>query len=62
MKRRDPLLVSGLVVLLLFVFMLSVLGRMLVFLRVVSGLLLVALLIFGGIAGYRFYLQRDNSR
>ena len=61
-KRRDPLLVSGVVVLLVFVLMISVLSRMFIFLRFVTGLLLLALLVFGGIAGYRLYLQRDDSR
>jgi len=61
-NRRDPLFVSGLVVLLLLVLMVSVLGRMFVFLRFVSSLLLLSLLVFAAIAGYRFYVQRDQTR
>lgn len=61
MKRRDPLVVTGLVILLLFLLMISVLGRMFIFLRFVSTLLVVALLLFAAIAGVRLYL-RDQSR
>jgi hypothetical protein len=62
LNRRDPLLVSGVFVLLLFVLMVSVLARMFVFLRFISALLLIAILVFGGIVGYRFYVQRDQTR
>lgn len=48
--------------LLLFLLMVSVLGRMFIFLRFISLLLLLALLVFAAIAGYRFYVQRDQTR
>ena len=59
--RRDPLLVSGAVVVLLFVLMVSVLGRMFLFLRLISTLLLLALLVLGAIIGYRFYVKDGSS-
>ena len=59
--RRDPLLVSGAVVVLLFVLMVSVLGRMFLFLRLISTLLLLALLVLGAIIGYRFYFKDESS-
>jgi hypothetical protein len=40
--------------------MISVLGRMFVFLRFVSTLLIVTVLIFVGIIGYRYY-YKDGS-
>ncbi|HEX6512710.1 MAG TPA: hypothetical protein VF157_10450 [Chloroflexota bacterium] len=57
MSRRDPLLVTGLIILALFLVLLSVLGRMFVFLRFISTLLLLAGLVFAGIVGYRFYYK-----
>ncbi|HEY8693166.1 MAG TPA: hypothetical protein VIR57_10540 [Chloroflexota bacterium] len=59
--RRDPLLVTGVVVLLLFLLLVSVLGRMFLFLRLISTLLLVGLLVLGAIIGYRFYYNKDES-
>jgi len=61
LDRRDPLLVTGVVVLLLFLLLVSVLGRMFLFLRLVSTLLLVGLLVLGAIIGYRFYYNKDES-
>ncbi len=58
--RRDPLLVTGVVILLLFLLMVSVLGRMFLFLRFISFLLLISAVVFAGIVGYRFY-YRDRS-
>ncbi len=58
--RRDPLVVTGVVILLLFMLMISVLGRMFLFLRFISFLLLIAAVVFAGIVGYRFY-YRDRS-
>ncbi len=60
MNRKDPLIVTAVVILLLFLLLVSVLGRMFLFLRFVSTLLLVAVLVLAGIAGYRFYLK-DQS-
>lgn len=57
MNRRDPLVVTGVIVLLLFLLLISVLARMFVFLRFISFLLLLGLLVFGGIVGYRYYLK-----
>lgn len=57
MHRRDPLVVTGVIVLLLFLLLISVLARMFIFLRFISLLLLLGLLVFGGIAGYRYYLK-----
>jgi hypothetical protein len=59
-NRRDPLIVTGVFMLLLFLLMISVLGRMFVFLRFVSTLLIVTVLIFVGIIGYRYY-YKDGS-
>ena len=59
--RRDPLLVTSVVVLLLFLLLVSVLGRMFLFLRLISTLLLVGLLVLGAIIGYRFYYNKDES-
>ena len=61
LDRRDPLLVTGVVVLLLFLLLVSVLGRMFLFLRLISTLLLVGLLVLGAIIGYRFYYNKDES-
>lgn len=58
--RRDPLLVTGVIVLLLFLLLISVLGRMFVFLRLISTLLLVGLLVLGAIIGYRVYYNKDE--
>jgi hypothetical protein len=60
LDRRDPLLVTGGLVLLLFLLMLSVLGRMFIFLRLITTLLLVGLLAMGAIIAYRFYYNRDE--
>jgi energy-coupling factor transporter transmembrane protein EcfT len=60
-SRRDPLLVTGVVILLLFLMLVAVLGRMFLFLRFISLLLLVAILIFAGIVGYRFYYKGNRS-
>ena len=59
--RRDPLLVTSVVVLLLLLLLVSVLGRMFLFLRLISTLLLVGLLVLGAIIGYRFYYNKDES-
>ncbi|HLY66939.1 MAG TPA: hypothetical protein VKU60_15495 [Chloroflexota bacterium] len=59
MSRRDPLLVAGVVVLLLLLLLVSVLGRMFVFLRFVSTLLLVAVAVFAIIAGYRLHSRGE---
>ena len=59
MNRRDPLVVMGFVVVALLLLMMSVLGRMFLFLRFVSVLLLVGLLVLGLIIGYRFYYKRQ---
>jgi hypothetical protein len=56
-NRRDPLIVTGVVILLLFLLLVSVLGRMFLFLRFISLLLLVGVLVFAGIVGYRFYYK-----
>ncbi|MFI5266458.1 MAG: hypothetical protein ACHQ7M_03680, partial [Chloroflexota bacterium] len=61
LDRRDPLLVTGVIVLLLFLMLVSVLGRMFIFLRLISTLLLVGLLVLGAIIGYRFYYNKDES-
>ena len=58
--KRDPLVVSGAAVLILFLLMLSVLGRMFVFLRFISVLLLVAVTVFAALLGARFYLRDDR--
>jgi hypothetical protein len=60
--RRDPLLVTGIVILLLFLLLISVLARMFLFLRLVSLLLLLGVLVFGGIAGYRYYMKDQTQR
>ncbi|HVA24869.1 MAG TPA: hypothetical protein VMW62_10800 [Chloroflexota bacterium] len=60
LDRRDPLLVTGVIVLLLFVLLVSVLGRMFLFLRLISTLLLLGLLALGAIIGYRFYYNKDD--
>ncbi len=60
MSRRDPLIVTGVVILLLFLMLVAVLGRMFVFLRFISLLLFVAVLVFAAIVGYRFYYKRDG--
>jgi len=57
MSRRDPLIVTAVVVLLLFLLMISVLGRMFIFLRFISTLLLLGVVVFAGILGYRHYLK-----
>ena len=57
MNRRDPLVVSGLVVLLILLLMLSVIGRMVVFMRFMSALLVLATLVFGGIVAFRVYFK-----
>jgi hypothetical protein len=57
-NRRDPLIVTGFIILALFLLLVAVLGRMFLFLRFISLALLVAVLVFAGIAGYRFY-SRD---
>ena len=57
MSRRDPLVVTGVIILLLFLLLISVLARMFIFLRFISLLLLLGLIVFGGIAGYRYYLK-----
>ncbi len=57
LNRRDPLFISGLVVVLLFVLMLSVTFRALLFMRFMSMLLLVATLIFAGIIAFRVYFK-----
>ena len=59
--RRDPLMVTGVIILLLFLLMVSVLGRMFVFLRFISVLLLLAVAVFAGIAGYRYYSRNGES-
>jgi hypothetical protein len=59
--RRDPLLVTGAIVALLFLFLVSMLGRMFLFLRLISTLLLIGLLVLGAIIGYRFYYNKDES-
>ena len=58
--RRDPLVVTGVLVLLLFLLLVSVLGRMLLFLRFVSVLLLFALLALGAVVAYRVYYGKDE--
>ena len=60
-SRRDPLFVTGAVIALLFLLLVSVLGRMFVFLRVITTLLLLAVILFAVIAGARVYF-RDQSR
>jgi hypothetical protein len=60
-NRRDPLFVTGIAILLLFLLMISVLGRMFLFLRFVSTLLIVAVLVFAGIVGYRYYVKGGDS-
>ena len=55
LNRRDPLFVTGVILLMLFLLMISVLGRMFLFLRFVSTLVVVVALIFAGIIGYRYY-------
>ena len=60
LDRRDPLVVSGVLVLLLFLLLVSVLGRMLLFLRFVSVLLLFALLALGAVVAYRVYYSKDE--
>jgi hypothetical protein len=62
LDRRDPVLVAGVIVLLLFLLLVSVLGRMFLFLRFVSTLLLLGLLVLGGLIGYRFYYNKDERR
>lgn len=60
LDRRDPVLVTGVIILLLFVLLVSVLGRMFLFLRFISTLLLLGLLVLGGLIGYRFYYNKDE--
>ncbi len=60
--KRDPVLVTGAVILLLFLLLISVLGRMFLFLRFISSLLLLGLLVLGGLIGYRFYYNKDQRR
>ena len=60
LDRRDPVLVAGAIVVLLFLLLVSVLGRMFLFLRFVSTLLLLGLLVLGGLIGYRFYYHKDE--
>ena len=60
LDRRDPVLVAGVIVLLLFLLMVSVLGRMFLFLRFISTLLLLGLLVLGGLIAYRFYYTKDE--
>ena len=60
LDRRDPVLVTGVIILLLFVLLVSVLGRMFLFLRFVSTLLLLGLLVLGGLIGYRLYYKKDE--
>ena len=59
MSRKDPLVITGVIVLLLFLLLISVLARMFLFLRFLSFLLILGLLVFGGIAGYRYYLKGE---
>ena len=51
---------SGVIVLLLFLLMVSVLGRMFIFLRFITLLLLIALVVFGAIVGIRLYFRNDE--
>lgn len=60
LDRRDPLLVTGVIVLLLFLLLVSVLGRMFLFLRLISTLLLVGLVVLGALIGYRLYYGKDE--
>lgn len=60
LNRRDPLVITGAFVLLLLLLMISVLGRMVLFLRFVSGLLVLSVLLFAGIAGLRLYLRNQR--
>lgn len=60
LDRRDPVLVAGVIVLLLFLLLVSVLGRMFLFLRFISTLLLIGLLVLGALIGYRFYYNKDG--
>jgi len=57
--KRDPLVVSGVVVVSLLLLLLSVLGRMFVFLRFISIALLLGVLVFAALLGARLYV-RDN--
>lgn len=59
LSRRDPLVVTGVVIVGLVLLMISVLGRMFVFLRFVSVLLFLGIAVFAAIIGYRFY-SRDG--
>ena len=58
MNRRDPLFISGLIVILLLILTVSVIGRMFVFVRLMSTLLLLATLVFSGIVAFRVYKDR----
>ena len=60
-NRRDPLIVTGVIILALFLLLVAVLGRMFLFLRFISLALLLAVLVFAGIAGYHFY-YKDGGR
>lgn len=60
-KRRDPLFTLGILIVLLLGFMVSVLARMFVFLRFVSALLLLCVLVFAAVICFRVYV-RDRLR
>lgn len=55
------MLVTGVIILMLFLLLLSVLGRMFIFLRFISGLLLLAGLVFAALVGYRMYYKDGRS-
>ena len=57
MSRRDPLVISGTIVLLLFLFFVSALSRLVFFLRFFSVLLFLAVLSFAAIAAVGFYFK-----
>mgnify|MGYP001409920546 FL=1 len=59
-NRRDPLFVTGAIIALLFLLLVSVLGRMFVFLRVITTLLLLAVVLFAVIAGARVYFRGQS--
>ena len=56
-KRRDPLFSLGLLIALLFGLMVLVLARMVVFLRFVSTLLLLCVLVFAAVVCFRVYVK-----
>ncbi len=60
LSRRDPLVITGIIVVLLVLLLISVLGRMFLFLRFISGLLVLAIVLFACIAGARLYLRSDR--